>query len=103
MGTKLIDQFSLLHFATGIIFYFFGVTLKTSIILHIIFELVENSKYGMAFITKLTFWPGGKKQADSLTNSLSDIIFFAIGWQIACVVDNYMKVSNQLKTSTTQF
>ena len=84
MGDKFIDKFSLLHFATGIIFYFFNISLRNSIIAHILFEIIENSENGVKFINnKLTFWPGGKPKADSLINSVSDTLFFIVGWLVA--------------------
>jgi len=87
MGTKPYDKYTLLHFAVGIIAYFFDITLLSWILLHVIFEIVENSKYGVQFIdTYLTFWPGGKKSSDNIINSLSDIIFSVIGWLVAYLV-----------------
>jgi hypothetical protein len=92
MGYKLYDQYSLLHFATGTIAYFFGINIFWWIILHTVFEILENSSYGVRFIdTKLKFWPGGKKHSDNLQNSLSDLIFAIIGHQIAMRLDLYYK------------
>ena len=92
MGYKLYDQYSLLHFSTGTIAYFFGINIFWWIILHTIFEILENSSYGVRFIdTNLKFWPGGKKHSDNLQNSLSDLIFGIIGHQIASRLDLYYK------------
>jgi hypothetical protein len=89
MGTKLIDQYSLLHFATGIIFCFFNISLLNSFIIHTIFEISENTKAGIHFIDNyLTFWPGGKKSSDSFINSVGDTIFFLLGWIIAYFIKN---------------
>ena len=45
MGDKFIDKFSLLHFATGIIFYFFNISLRNSIIAHILFEIMGANRW----------------------------------------------------------
>jgi hypothetical protein len=92
MGLNIFDQFSILHFATGIISYFWGITLYATLIIHILFELFENTTYGMYFInTWITFWPGGKSNPDSLVNSISDTLFTSIGWIISYYLDTYYK------------
>lgn len=74
----------MLHLATGVIMYFMGISFRTAMIINILFEIVENTDTGRKFITNyLRFWPGGKSQADSLVNSLSDIMFVALGWIVA--------------------
>ena len=89
MGSKLIDQFSYLHFAVGIIMYFWGINLIWSLVLHTIFEIFENTSVGMYIINKyITFWPGGKPYADGIINSIGDTIFFTLGWLSAYGVDN---------------
>ena len=61
MGKYLFDQYTYLHFATGIIAYFWGVDLVTWTVIHILFELVENTVVGMKIINDyMPFWPGGK-------------------------------------------
>ena len=50
MGNALLDQYSLLHFATGIVAYFWDVEFIMWTIMHIGFELVENTSQGMKFI-----------------------------------------------------
>jgi hypothetical protein len=88
MGKKLIDQYSLLHFSTGCIAYFFGIKLFIWIIIHTFFEIIENSPKGVRFIdTYLKFWPGGKKSPDNLKNSLSDLVFAIIGYLVAKKLD----------------
>lgn len=88
MGRKIFDQYSFLHFSTGSIAYFFGITIYWWIILHTLFEIIENSPRGVKFIdTKLKFWPGGKKSSDNLINSLSDLVFAIIGYLVAKKLD----------------
>lgn len=81
MGNKLFDQYTLLHFATGVIFYFFGIDFVWFLVIHTIFEIVENTKCGIMVINRyLTFWPGGKPQADSFMNSVGDTFGALLGW-----------------------
>jgi len=90
MGTLLLDQYSLLHFATGIVAYFFNISFKWWITLHTIFEIVENTNVGIMFINKyLPIWPGGKPFPDSIINRIGDTISTAIGWIIAYLLDKY--------------
>ena len=86
MGKNIFDQYSLLHFASGIIAYFLNIKLMTWIILHTLFEIIENNEFGMKFInTHLhSVWTGGKNYQDSFANSMIGDNFFAIiGWLIS--------------------
>ncbi len=79
----MFDKYSLLHFAVGVMFYFL-FDFKVSVLVHIVFEIVENTKWGMGVINdRFKWWPGGKTHADSLINSTGDTIAFAIGWIVA--------------------
>lgn len=87
MGEYFIDKYSLLHFAVGILFRFFNINFTMSLLLHILFEIIENSKQGIYFIDHyLTFWPGGKRKSDSFINSVGDTVFFSLGWFIANII-----------------
>lgn len=58
MGKYIFDQFFLLHFASGIIAYFWGISFNNWFIIHFLFEYFENTNYGMNIINKIvTFWP----------------------------------------------
>lgn len=93
MGLYFTDQYSLLHFATGIIMYFWKFTALTTLILHTIFEFFENTEYGMYFINHyFKIWPGGKQYPDSITNSLGDTFYTMIGFFLAKYVDYIGKV-----------
>jgi hypothetical protein len=93
MGYQLLDQYSLLHFATGIVIYFWNIPFLFAILGHMLFEYVENTKGGMAFINKYIIdpgyfsWPGGKHEADSGLNQLGDNITFALGFALAAFLD----------------
>lgn len=88
MGFQLFDQYTYLHFAVGIIAYFWNISLLYWIILHSIFEFVENTQKGMNIINKyIVFWPGGKPKPDSIMNRLGDTFGAIIGWVSAYYLD----------------
>ena len=88
MGKQILDQFSLLHAAVGVVAYFWGVPFWLALGLHFVFEIVENTAWGMSFINNwLTLWPGGKPYADSIVNLISDNVTFAGGWLVAAWLD----------------
>ena len=89
MGQTFVDRFSLLHFASGIVAYFLGVPLVIWIIIHFLFEIIENQPDSVYFLdTYMKFWPGGKHSADSPLNSLGDEVFAILGWLVAYGVSN---------------
>lgn len=88
MGQQLFDQYTYLHFCVGVVVYFWGVKLSHWIVLHVMFELVENSTSGMHFINNyLPFWPGKKPAADRPINILGDNIGAIAGWLSAYGLD----------------
>jgi hypothetical protein len=90
MGIVLFDQYTLLHFATGVIFYFFNFSLLSFFVIHTVFEIVENTKYGVYFIDKyLTFWPGRKVKPDKIINNIGDTIGALSGWYSAKLLDGF--------------
>lgn len=81
MGKNFIDKFTYLHFGSGIVSYYWGLSLFWWVFVHTIFEILENSKKGVYFIDNyLTVWPGGKQSSDSFINSLGDTFAAVIGW-----------------------
>jgi uncharacterized protein YqgC (DUF456 family) len=91
MGVYFFDQYSILHFSVGVIMYFWGFSLWISFVIHTIFELFENTQFGMNFINNyFTLWPGGKPYADSNMNSFGDTIFFLLGYIISMYLDEIM-------------
>ena len=89
MGQFLFDQYSLLHFAMGVVNYFWGTKPLNWLVSHALFELAENTEAGMAFInTYITFWPGGKSEADSWINILGDNISAQAGYWFAKYLDD---------------
>tara|TARA_B100000073_G_C23548829_1_gene499227 strand:- start:24 stop:332 length:309 start_codon:yes stop_codon:yes gene_type:complete len=92
MGNQLLDQYTYLHFASGIIAYFWNISFKKWLILHIVFEIIENSVLGMNIINKfIIMWPGGKPQPDSVENSIGDTIAGTLGWLSAYYLDRLGK------------
>ena len=92
MGIYLFDQYTYLHFATGIIAYFFNISLVSWFLLHSVFELIENTNIGINIInTYIKFWPGGKPYKDSFINSIGDTLGTIIGWISAYILDKYGK------------
>lgn len=88
MGKYLFDQYSYLHFAVGIIVYYWNIPLFLWFILHTLFEIVENSQIGMHIInTYIRFWPGGKPYADTYINTVGDTIGAMVGWISALFLD----------------
>jgi hypothetical protein len=84
MGFNAFDQYSLLHFSMGVVAYFWSISLFVLIVIHIVFEYVENTQWGMNIInTYFTMWPGGKPYPDNLLNQASDVVFSVIGWVVA--------------------
>ena len=93
MGLRAFDQYSLLHFAVGVVAYFWSFSFFIVIIVHILFEFVENTPVGMNFINTyfLQWWPGGKTHPDNLLNRTSDTIFTGLGWLLAYQLDRIYK------------
>jgi hypothetical protein len=91
MGINCFDQYSLLHFATGVIAYFWGIKFINWVLLHAAFEIIENTDTGMFLINRYAanVWPGGKPYRDSFTNSMCDNIFAFVGWITAYLLDEY--------------
>lgn len=83
MGVYFTDKFSLLHFVTGVSVYYWNISLLEWFIIHGLFEILENSKYGILFLQKVKYWPGGKASADTVINSLGDQFYSILGWLFA--------------------
>ena len=92
MGAHFIDKYSYLHFVVGATIFYWNISLFHWLIIHTIFEILENSPVGVHIInTYLTFWPGGKPKSDTLINNLGDTVFAVLGWFSAALVVYYGK------------
>lgn len=88
MGLQLFDQYTYLHFAVGVIVYFWNISLVYWFVLHSIFEFVENTQMGINIINKyFWFWPGGKPRPDSIMNMVGDTLGAIFGWVSAYFLD----------------
>ena len=57
------------------------------------YECAGNSNLYFVKIEKaidkyIKLWPGGKKNKDSVTNSIGDTLFFVLGWLSASMLNN---------------
>jgi hypothetical protein len=80
MGVHFTDKYSLLHFASGIIAYYWDISFILWFIIHLLFEYVENTNIGMKIINKITLWPGGKEKPDTILNRIGDQFYGLLGW-----------------------
>ena len=93
MGNQFMDQYSFLHFCVGAVAYYWQLSLRDAFILHFIFEITENTQFGMKIINKLFVrkggfgWPGGKDRPDDVINILGDNVSFIVGWIVAQKLD----------------
>jgi hypothetical protein len=83
MGIYFTDRYSLLHFATGIVAYYWDISFAMWFMVHAIFEYIENTSPGMRLIRKIKLWPGGKERADNMRNRAGDQFYGALGWIFA--------------------
>ena len=91
MGRSFADRYSLLHFASGVVAQFWGLDGWTWAMVHLVFELTENTRWGMRIINALPFWPGGKDFADSPLNMLGDELFALAGHWCANLINGKRK------------
>ena len=88
MGKQFLDQYSLLHFASGVAAYFWGLKALPFFLAHVTFEAAENTEAGMRFINEsLVWWPGGKPKRDELVNIVGDNVAAMVGWYAAYKLD----------------
>ncbi len=102
---KLTNEYTLLHVAAGIIAYYWGLPLIGWLIVHALFEYIENTKIGMNLINNyIPTWPGGKQTKETFFQSMvSDNFFAVVGWLIASFVDKGFKFSIEKRKGDTKF
>jgi len=91
---RFLDQFVYLHFAVGILFYYWGVSLKNFIIIHTLYEIFEITPMGVNIINKYfkDIWPGDGKNLEELgINALGDTLGAVLGWLSAMKLDHLGK------------
>jgi len=88
MGVQFFDQYSYLHFSTGVIAFFWNIGILNWALAHTLFEIVENTDSGMNVINQyIPFWPGGKYQSDLVINMIGDTVFAILGWYSAKLIN----------------
>ena len=95
MGKFFFDQFSILHFASGVTAYFWKIiSFKWFVLLYILLEIMENSSVGINFVnTYIPFWPRAKQKPESYLNMFSDVLFAVMGWQLTEQLDKYYRTN----------
>jgi len=91
MGKELFDAYTYLHFASGIIAFFWGISYINTLIVHTLFEFFENTLLGIRIIGDFEYWPGGKVTSDSLLNSIGDTVGVSLGWWTAYYIYEKLK------------
>ena len=74
MGLRAFDQYSILHFAAGVIAYFWSLSFVMTIIIHILFEYIEFYEQ----ISKLPYPYGDAKTFYSKNFNTASISSFSI-------------------------
>lgn len=111
MGFRWLDQYSLLHAAVGVVAYFWNIPFWPAFLIHVAFELAENSGPGVRFLQYMTDkqrayrlpWPGGKTEPDSMENQMGDNLTFAGGWLLASALDTYGKAHGWYYRTTGEY
>ncbi len=92
MGYQYFDKYTYLHFAVGIVVYFWKISLLDWVILHTIFEILENTQMGLNIINQyIVYWPGGKEKPDTIINSVGDTFGAVLGWLSAYYLNKLYK------------
>jgi hypothetical protein len=91
MGFHFTDKYSLLHFATGIIAYYWSISFVLWFIIHLLYEYIENTEQGIKIINKIKIWPGGKDSPDTILNRVGDQFYALLGWLFAYFILNFVK------------
>ena len=91
--SKIIDRNTYLHFAAGIIAYYWGFTLIEWIVVHILLDIFQRTEIGKK-VTKffLRIWPeSGDLTPESYLNILGDSTFTILGWCSAYLLDKLLQ------------
>ena len=86
----MFDQFFYLHFAVGIVVYFWGISLPVWLLIHTIYEIFEITPTGVKFIDTYfgKLWPGGGKHSpEPIINGIGDTLGALLGWLSAYYLD----------------
>ena len=81
----LLDEWSFVHFAGGIVGAQTGLSLPLFLVLHTLFEIVENTDKGSGPLSKIGW---DRTDGDTMVNVLGDTLSAAAGWYVG---DSRMK------------
>ena len=90
MDQPLFDQYSLIHFAVGVLLFFARISFVLATLTHATISLLYNNETGYEAIRRFAFWWPGSKRPDSAFNIVGDNISFMSGWLFASAVDSIM-------------
>lgn len=73
---SFVDRFTFVHFSIGIIYAFWGLSFSATVVLAIVWEVIENPL--KAYIPQI--FPHAT--ADTWKNSLEDTLAVCVGWSV---------------------
>ena len=76
----IVDAYSIVHAASGVIARVLNLSLTQTIVLHTVFEVLEN-QYLKFTPWSMKYFPDPSK--DTLVNSIGDTVSTVIGWYAA--------------------
>ena len=82
VGTRnkaLLDEWSIVHVSGGIVAAQTGITLPQFMVLHTLFELVENTDQGTGLLSKIGW---DRKNGDTWANIAGDTLSAVAGWYL---------------------
>lgn len=86
------DINSLRHFFSGILLYIFGFSFFWSVIISLIFEVLENIPY-----LRYMFAEENDQELDDAVNATTDSLFLIFGWVFAALVSKGLHLKNDGK------
>lgn len=93
-----LDQYSLIHMAVGILFYFWKISFFLSTLTQATFMLLNNSEEGSKLFSRYApQYPYTAKKHDSWINMVGDNMSFNFGWLLASAVDTSLVPAGQEK------
>ncbi len=88
MGELFTDKYSIYHFSSGIIAYYCGLSFAKWFVVHMIYEILENSRLHKE-LDKVEIWPGRKPKPDTIINSIGDQFYTMMGWCVGYIMNKY--------------
>lgn len=89
MGVYFTDQFSLLHLSVGIVVYFWKISFWNWFWLHLLYEWISNTEWGIYVINNYIPWQWGHQRRDTLVNMAGDQVYGLVGWIVGYLFVEY--------------